>query len=94
MTRVGDYCFNLNVLLLILSVSAAILTFAPGVIQAAFLLVVATCPVSSIYGLCKAAGLHQCYEGGWAQVRRPDEEEEVPSNGPYAGLVRGMFSRK
>jgi hypothetical protein len=93
MTRVGDYCFNLNVVLLILAGSTAILTFAPGVIQAAFLLVVASCPVTSIYGLCKAAGLHQCYEG-WAEVRRPDEEEEVPSNGPYAGLVRGMFSRR
>ncbi len=94
-TRIGDYCFDSRVLGWFLLGAAAVVLFAPPVLQAAALMVVGTCPVTSVAGICKAAKLHQCMDQR-SDRRRQDEGDEGSElrPGPYAGLVTGMFGRR
>lgn len=75
--------------------ATAIMLFAPSIIQAAFVMVIGTCPVTAVAGVCKAAKIHTCMEDGeaWERPRERDEEPEAVGANPYAGLVSGMFGR-
>lgn len=94
-TRIGSYCFDLRVLAWFFTAATAVMLFAPSVIQAAFLLLVGSCPVTAVAGLCKAAKLHPCLEGGgdWERSERREEEPEPVNANPYAGLASSLFGR-
>lgn len=92
MTRVGIYCFHTRPFSIILFVAAAVVLFAPGIVQAAFLMFVGTCPITAVAGLCKASKLHICGENGEDRGRDSDAGQILP--GPYAGLAGGMFGKR
>lgn len=92
MTRVGIYCFHTRPLSIILFVAAAVALFAPGILQAAFLMFVGTCPITAIAGVCKVSKLHICGEDRESGRRDSDPGQLHP--GPYAGLAGGMFGKR
>ena len=94
MTRVGDYCFNMRVLAWFGLGAAAVLLFAPSVLQAAVLLIVGSCPVTTVAGVCKAARFHVCLGDDQQWQPEPVEPEPLAAPGPYANLVAGMFGRR